>query len=816
MSSTYPKGRSNPQHQLDPAQTQGMIAELNATLERAREERFRLIRTVKDCESRAAMTGANPAADGVAKLAVRINQLDTAIDKRFATLAQSESREDKRIAQLSRLERSIGKMAERIQQQFEAAQNIDKDVSRINKHLHAAADSALGSAKSKLDKLNQRIDTRLSQLKETEQTLTDNITSLSAEIQEAATAVDTHLDQALTKAREEAEKLSAPLAKKLDEQFQSYASRLDPMFDGVKAELEKIFDASKLDADETMRPVYEKLQAAYDHVDGHAKQIVDNFTEEINQCFNQKFNQHNQAFTSKSAHLEEQIKQHAETFGSQLTSMHEQLTQLADEKHSMLKDHIVKNEKLIAERVDSNTAGKLDDLARNIESRIADSKKQLEAHFKSAQRNYFADVDQKLDQMKVRADEHAAEVSANLENDIDTTMQNANQRATSVITRFNQTFDNRFSEANSKINGVDEKLKTKLQSHIDSYIQQADEFEQPYQHHLDQMLARAEYTLSQRVDAVVKQFNDRAEKIISPITEQLATQIASFHKLTDENASAAETRLRNKLTEQQESVRAMTQLLEKQVTRKMQSIKPQANQQLDETESIVRDRMTQMQSGAQSMMDMVERQLGKRISSIEPRITAAVQAAEEMLRTQLDALQSEIDASVAPLRAQVTGHSQQLALDMTELHHKFDLESPSASDMDQPQLSLASDDDDSTSETAEPSAHIAEIDADLAGEGLAARIQRIVTVIDHETPAEQIVVQTPGTHTSETTDRVSEAESISNTSSDDVSDNNATVSDFFHDDQPVDLTDAADETIAEADQSSDTDEQNDSDIQEAA
>ena len=178
----------------------------------------------------------------------------------------------------------------------------------------------------------------------------------------------------------------------------------------------------------------------------------------------------------------------------------------------------------------------------------------------------------------------------------------------------------------------------------------------------------------------------------------------------------------------------MTELVEKHITRKLQSVTPAANKQLEVTEKQLRERVAEMQQGAQSLMDMIEKQIAERVSKLEPRITDAVHEAQNLLRKQLDQLQCEVQTSLSPIRTEVAVTTHDLHGKLTEMGHT----APEV-EAEEPELHLSEQSGEKPLKDANSGA-AAETIEDLDDEDLAARI---VPVEGGDETSQQIVVHTP-------------------------------------------------------------------------
>ncbi len=126
----------------DPLMAQGAAQQLGAMIDRAQDERLRLMRIVKDYQAKYDALPEPVSADHVKRLMEAVRKLDAAIADRLATLDELDQRVDTRLDQMARIEASLLDMSDRVAKQLEDARGFQALVDAAKRQVRAAAAAA--------------------------------------------------------------------------------------------------------------------------------------------------------------------------------------------------------------------------------------------------------------------------------------------------------------------------------------------------------------------------------------------------------------------------------------------------------------------------------------------------------------------------------------------------------------------------------------------------------------------------------------------------------------------------------------------------
>jgi len=126
----------------DPLMAQGAARQLGAMIDRAQDERLRLMRIVKDYQARYDALPEPVSADHVKRVMDAVGKLDQAIAERMNTLEELDQRVDHRLDQLARLEASLLEKTNRLSRQLDEARGFGALVEAAKRQVRAAAAAA--------------------------------------------------------------------------------------------------------------------------------------------------------------------------------------------------------------------------------------------------------------------------------------------------------------------------------------------------------------------------------------------------------------------------------------------------------------------------------------------------------------------------------------------------------------------------------------------------------------------------------------------------------------------------------------------------
>jgi len=197
---------------------EGATNELHATLERARDERFRLLRLIKEVETRLASSAPPAPTEKIARLTDKVQNLDDALNHRFARLSEVESRIDKRVEQLGRLEQAIRDLTDRFGERVQHARDFEQVAAEAGRRMQIAGDAAVDASRDRLEQL-----------------------AADAE-QQAQQHLDRHVERL---AAEQVDRCLVRLSDRFNERMADFESQMDEHIEQARQDAMRRFEAER-------------------------------------------------------------------------------------------------------------------------------------------------------------------------------------------------------------------------------------------------------------------------------------------------------------------------------------------------------------------------------------------------------------------------------------------------------------------------------------------------------------------------------------------------------------------------------------------
>ena len=307
------------------AHLSGISLELQQVIDRARDERFALLKTLKDFEQRIAAfeSSTNPPTAAVAQLAAKVRQTDAAVSARLAELRETEQPFQQRVAQAQKLHDNLHRLSAALQEQLDAVRPALRDVAAIKQNLTAAADAAVSAAQARLTDIESPVIAEIDRLHATEQQVADRLRQLQQEVDDHLASLldraEHRLDAALTDATQRSHQALSHFERRLRE-------NVDAKVEGRLDQLRGVLDEQQRDLN---RHLLDDRRQLMDLLDARDRQVADALAqqqrlvgEQVQAMVGQALSQAQAAFDSAVSNA----RQHA----------HQQVADLRDSTAAML------------------------------------------------------------------------------------------------------------------------------------------------------------------------------------------------------------------------------------------------------------------------------------------------------------------------------------------------------------------------------------------------------------------------------------------------------------------------------------------------
>ncbi|MEM7682559.1 MAG: hypothetical protein AAF288_11435 [Planctomycetota bacterium] len=262
----------------------GSQRQLESVLDRARDERLRLARLVKDYEGRLEQVSAPASAEMVARLTDRIEALGRAVDGRFTRLDELELELDAREQRVQELEASAREATQALADRVRQAQGFSDHVDAAKQHVRLSAGAVVEDIQAALSGFEAPIAEQLERLQRIESSVQDRVQSVERLIEDRVTGLlgkaGTEAEAALAPVQDRLRKFAAVQAKALADAAKQHRDALD------QAALQKVSELD-IDVEESIRPVAERFAQevtdASAAVDGVVQTLRDQIRREAEQ-----------------------------------------------------------------------------------------------------------------------------------------------------------------------------------------------------------------------------------------------------------------------------------------------------------------------------------------------------------------------------------------------------------------------------------------------------------------------------------------------------------------------------------------------------
>lgn len=666
---------------------QGAAVEMQSILDRAKDERLRLLRLLKDCETRFGTTGVVPPAEEIARLTGKVRAIDDAVRNRYRQLRHDEVTLEKRAHQIDQLREGVQELTQQFNAKIDQARAFKPELAAVKQTVKTAIDLLIQDVRGQLDRLGSDASDQLGEFRDAQTNAHDQLRQAHDEVEKTFADIDNRIADVAGRARDEAQKLIDPIFGQLENQATDCGDRVRLTIEAADQTMREKLEALPAQAVQTLAPTKATLEgviedarthtASLNHaiqsldvrmrdlpgqVDGMIQEQLDALPDRARQALDEQLNERLEAHrTSLDSKLEEVFSQ-----------KQKELIRVLDERAQALADQLIAQQQKRIEQA----AQVLVTQRKTLEEGIAKAAGKLSELWDRKSR----DVDVQVNRL---ANERVSALSNRMASELKTADDRAESIAQEIHGRLTASLDQSYAEA---INTAD-----RIESKAAEVVAKADE-------QGEQIAQSIERSLCEQVVAAM----GRADAIADPFKARLEESLNVHLKLTDELAQAAETELTDKakqhlqafrkdteavLDEQKNllqtqaditvedarqkmkqrvqdlcaSSKGMVELIEKQLTRRLKAIEPQTHQAVESIEQQIRQRLGQFSDNARSMVQLVEDQLSKRVAALQPQAQAAAREAERELQEHLARVRQEVDNVVAPLRRQIIEELGQIA-----------------------------------------------------------------------------------------------------------------------------------------------------------
>jgi ElaB/YqjD/DUF883 family membrane-anchored ribosome-binding protein len=656
VSEDYTQGQPFPPG--TPHAAQGASAELQTILDRVKDERLRLLRLLKDCETRFGTAGVVPPAEEIARLTGKVRAIDEAVRNRYEQLRHDETVLEKRAYQIDQLQECVQGLADQINIQIEQARTFTPELAAAKQAVKDAMQQIVSDARSQLDLLRDNVTDRIGEYRHAQTSGQEQLRETRKEIEKTFTDIDSRLAAAAGLARDEAQKLIDPIFGQLENHATDCGQRIQQLIEAADNTVREKLEALPAQAQKTLEPTREilntvisdareqitsvndaikslddRLNGLADQAEGiveiqldsistRAEQVLDGFLDkrlrEQDELLDQRFQQQQQAFEQREQAMNKRLQ-------NLMLDKQAKLIVVLDEQAAGLTDRLLSQH---SEKIEKSIAGRIDSVLSDAQDRAQGTAEQLHRQLSAS-----------LDQSHAEAIEATRKIEAEAR-DIS---HKADRQADAVARAIESSMREHVVEAMSRADAITDPFKARLQDALANHRELAEEYSQT-----------AEVELSEKAKAHWDAFRKDTQAALDKQKQALEVQAQNTIQATQQN-------MKQRVQDMCASSQSMVDLIEQQLARKLKGVQPQAQQAIEVIEKQTGERLSQLRENAQSMVQLIEDQLSKRVAELQPKAVSAAREAEQELNEHMDRVREEVENVIVPLRRQAIEELGQIA-----------------------------------------------------------------------------------------------------------------------------------------------------------
>ncbi len=681
MSEDYNQGQPFPAGQ--PYGTQGAAAELQSVLDRVKDERLRLLRLLKDCETRFGTMGIVPPAEEIARLTGKVRAIDDAVRNRYTQLRHDETILDKRSYQVDQLREGVQELADQLNVQIEQARTFKPELAAAKQAVKAAMEQIVQDARTQLNQLGDNVADHLGEFRHAQTTGQEQLSDTRRDIQTAFTDIDNRLAAAAGLARDEAQKLIDPIFGQLENHATECGQRIHQIIEAADNTVRETLESLPAQAQKTLEPARETLNAVIEDARtqvgsvNDALQVLDSRMLGLSDEAENVIQQQLDALTQRADRaLEAQLDQHDQKLTHRIdelmTRKQAELIVELDERSKAMADQLIAKQR---EHLDQEAAS-LDDKLQALQEKTGKARESLtdiweskasqaSAQAKDAADSLLNEVTKRVDKALEGAGDRAAEIGQQIHGQLTASLDQSHAEAIQATRKIEAEANNLSHKADQQAARVAQAIERSLREHVVEAMSRADAITDPFKVRLEDALSShrqlsdeysktAEAELSGKAKAHWDAFRRDTQAALDKQKQALEAQAQATIQDTQQT-------MRQRVQELCVSSQSMVDLIEQQLTRKLKGVEPQAQQAMENIEKQTGERLSQLRENSQAMVQLIEDQIGKRVAELRPNAVSAARDAEHELTEHMDRVRQEVENIIVPLRRQAIEELSQIA-----------------------------------------------------------------------------------------------------------------------------------------------------------
>lgn len=675
----------------DASPLNGARRELEAVLERARDERFRLVRIIKSYESKLADAASPVPAESLARLHSKIDQLDKAIDGRFDQLHDVEGNVDRRMAQIHELEKALGQSVAAFEQRLEASKNFGATIEAGKKEVRTIAGEVAREVRQQLADVEVGVMKKLEQLDTIDDHVCDKLDSVGRTVDDYTNGL---IGDLVEKAKQGLQPLRLDLAKHAEEQID--------VIDRLIAERIAGLD---VDVDEALKPLTDRFASVFENAHKEADSIENRLEEHIGKVIEQ----------SLGNRLEEMVQKRLSTAEAEMQdavdrTVMQKVDAILSEQDAAMRRKVEAVERRAAElraRLETaadHQAEQLDAAAAAGRERRDELIAQINQHQDEASRKLQSArevVEQSARQVasqRASLDAAAREAELMIEKRSKELVQTAGREAEAAIaeriTEIEEATSRRGDAAIRSVEAKSESIRKEMREQVVGLMSKADDLMRPFGERIDgrleELAGQAEQGIARLEQRLTEWSGEQSKAAVAAIKQAIDAAEAEAAGMSDRMAERADhlQAIRQRMTEMlavereqaARDIETTTADLQQQLAQARKSINGARKAAQSETFEI-----TELMAGHADKLEQVRLQMSALIEAQTGEIDGELQQAVENLQGRLDGAMQQVEicresveSEIEDVDGLVASHASKLSEAQRQMAAAFEEQSDAA------------------------------------------------------------------------------------------------------------------------------------------
>ena len=303
------------------------VGQLQQMIQRAQDERFKLLRMIKD--SRGSVSTPAPAggaAEGAtaSQASERMRSIDAWVARRLDEFRQAESSINSRLAQMTRIEESFNRLSSVLRVQLEEAKPTGQYVAELRTQMQGALEQFLEGAKGQIEKVSKPLEERIDVLNSTDVEINDRLANFKRQMGKSLDSLKQHFAKTIEQGRAAANAMMEPFNLHIAQQIEVCQQRIGIAVEAGEQSLTQRLPDFERDAGAAAERVRNEFRQRLAEAQTEAIARFAKLDDNTHQKLNERMKEHDQATASVLESTEGTLRQRVTALKGEIAAMAQQ------------------------------------------------------------------------------------------------------------------------------------------------------------------------------------------------------------------------------------------------------------------------------------------------------------------------------------------------------------------------------------------------------------------------------------------------------------------------------------------------------------